>query len=168
MPAQLLAGDRNGRLTDVTEQSGAVWSVPRVGRGLARADLDNDGRADLLLVAQNSPLAYFHNRTGRAGHFVTLRLEGTTSNRDAIGARVTVTGSGRRQTAWRFGGGSYASAGDPRLHFGLGPARRIEAIEVRWPSGRVDHFRDLPVDTGYLIREGDERALPLPGFPSVK
>src|SRR5262249_30992890 len=115
----------------------AVWSVPRVGRGLARADLDNDGRADLLLVAQNSPLASFHNRTGRAGHFVTPRLEGATSNRDAIGAHVTLTGSGRRQTAWRFGGGSYVSAGDPRLHFGLGPARMIEAIEVRWPSGRV-------------------------------
>ncbi|HLH27942.1 MAG TPA: VCBS repeat-containing protein, partial [Acidimicrobiales bacterium] len=98
MPAQLLAGDAKGRLTDVTEESGAVWSVPRVGRGLVRADLDNDGRADLLLVAQNSPLAYFHNRTGRAGHFVTLRLEGATSSRDAIGARVTVTSSGRRQT----------------------------------------------------------------------
>jgi hypothetical protein len=168
MPAQLLAGDLKGRLTDVSEQSGAVWSVPRVGRGLARADLDNDGRTDLLLVAQKSPLAYFHNRTGRAGHFVTLRLEGTKSNRDAIGARVTVTSSGRRQTAWRFGGGSYASASDPRLHFGLGPARMIEAIEVRWPSGRVDHFRDLPADTGYLIREGDEKALPLAGFPFVK
>src|SRR5262249_13761679 len=150
-----------GRLTEVSQQSGAVWSVRRIGRGLVRADLDNDGRADLLLVAQNSPLAYFHNQTGRAGHFVTLRLEGTTSNRDAIGARVTVTSSRRRQVAWRFGGGSYASAGDPRLHFGLGPARMIEAIEVRWPSGRVDHFCNLPADTGYLIREGDEKASPL-------
>ena len=69
MPAQLLTGDPKGRLTDVTEQSGAVWSVPRVGRGLANADLDNDGRVDLLLVAQNSPLVYFHNRTERARPF---------------------------------------------------------------------------------------------------
>ena len=77
MPAQLLTGDLKGRLTDVTEQAGAPWTVPRIGRGLARADLDNDGRIDLLLVAQNSPLAYFHNQTERAGHFLTVRLEGT-------------------------------------------------------------------------------------------
>jgi tetratricopeptide (TPR) repeat protein len=166
MTAQLLAGDFKGRLTDVSQQSGAVWSVPRIGRGLASADLDNDGRVDLLLVAQNSPLAYFHNRSEAAGHFVTFRLEGTASNHDAIGARVTVTASGRRQTAWRLGGGSYASSGDPRLHFGLGPAPIIEAIEVRWPSGRVDHFRELAADTGYLIREAEPKPLPLAGFPS--
>ena len=93
-----------------------------------------------------------------------MRLEGTASNRDAIGARVAVTAGGRRQTAWRLGGGSYASAEDPRLHFGLGPARTIDEVEVRWPSGRVDRFRDLPADTGYLIREGEPDPLPLPGF----
>jgi tetratricopeptide (TPR) repeat protein len=164
MPAQLLTGDLQGRLTDVTARSGAVWSVPRVGRGLAHADLDNDGQVDLLLVAQNSPLVYFHNRTERGGRFLTLRLEGTASNRDAIGARVTVTSGGRRQTAWRTGGGSYASTGDPRLHFGLGSARRVDAIEIRWPSGRVSQFHNLPADTGYLIREAEQRPLPLRGF----
>ena len=81
---------------------------------------------------------------------------------------MTVTAGGRRQVAWRFGGGSYQSASDPRLHFGLGPAPMVEAIEVRWPSGRVDRFRDLAADTGYLIREGDEKALPLTGFPCMK
>jgi len=164
MPAQLLVGDRAGHLTDISPQSGAPWNVPRIGRGLARADLDNDGRIDLLLVAQNSPLAYFHNRTEHAGHFLTICLVGTASDRDAIGARVTITSGGRRQTAWRLGGGSYASASDPRLHFGLGPARRIDEIEVRWPSGRIDHFHDLPADTGYLIREGRPQPQPLPGF----
>jgi tetratricopeptide (TPR) repeat protein len=164
MPAQLLVGDRNGGLTDVSEQSGAPWGVPRIGRGLAVADLDNDGRMDLLLVAQNSPLAYFHNQTEAAGHFLTLRLEGTASNRDAIGARVTISAGAQRQTAWRLGGGSYASASDPRLHFGLGPARRIDEIEVRWPSGRVDRFHDLPSDAGYRIREGAEKVSPLVGF----
>jgi tetratricopeptide (TPR) repeat protein len=164
MPAQLLMSNPKGRLTDVTEQTGAPWTVPRIGRGLARADLDNDGRIDLLLVAQNSPMAYFHNRTKQTGHFLTVRLEGTQSNRDAIGAKLVVTAGGQRQTAWRLGGGSYASAEDPRLHFGLGPAERIEEIEVHWPSGRVDHFRDLPADTGYLIREAQPAALPLTGF----
>ncbi len=168
MPAQLLTGDLEGRLTDVTERIGAPWTVPRIGRGLARADLDNDGRIDLLLVAQNSPLAYFHNRTEPAGHFLTVRLEGTSSNRDAIGARVMVAAGGRRQTAWRLGGGSYASAEDPRLHFGLGGSRTIDEIEVRWPSGRVDRFRDLPADAGYLIRQGEPKPLPLTGFATRK
>jgi enediyne biosynthesis protein E4 len=164
MPAQLLTGDLKGRLTDVSAQSGAICSVPRVGRGLANADLDNDGRVDLLLVAQNSPMVYFHNQTERAGHYLTLRLEGTTSNRDAIGACVTVTSGGRHQTAWRIGGGSYASAGDPRLHFGLGSARRVDAIDVRWPSGRVSQYHDLPADSGYLIREAELKLQPLNGF----
>jgi hypothetical protein len=130
MPAQLLVGDMEGRLADVSDRSGAPWVVPRIGRGLASADVDNDGRMDLLLVAQNSPLAYFHNQTEGAGHFLTVRLEGSASNRDAIGAKVTVTAGRRRQTGWRFGGGSYASASDPRLHFGLGRARVADAIEV--------------------------------------
>ncbi|HKI20626.1 MAG TPA: CRTAC1 family protein, partial [Isosphaeraceae bacterium] len=168
MPAQLLVGDRPGHLTDISPQSGAPWNVPRIGRGLALADLDNDGRIDLLLVAQNAPLAYFHNRTDHAGHFVSIRLVGTASPRDAIGARVTIRSGGRRQTAWRFGGGSYASASDPRLHFGLGPAQTIDAIEVRWPSGRLDHFHDLPADTGYLIREGQPQPEPLPGFATPR
>src|SRR5205814_3239851 len=98
-----------------------------------------------LVVAQDAPLAYFHNRTA-GGHFVTLRLEGTASHRDGVGARVTVTCSGRRQVTQRVGGGSYLSASDPRLHIGLGGADRVETIEVVWPSGRVDRHRDLPAD----------------------
>jgi tetratricopeptide (TPR) repeat protein len=157
MPAQLLLGGPDGRLTDVTARAGEPWSVPRIGRGLAVADFDNDGRLDLLLVAQNSPLAFFHNQTRHAGHFLTLRLEGTTSNRDAVGAKVTVTAGGRRRTAWRIGGGSYASASDPRLYFGLGPAQSVDDLDIRWPSGRVQHFAKLAADHAYHVREGDPR-----------
>jgi hypothetical protein len=164
MPAQLLRGDRAGRLIDVTECLGTAWTLPRIGRGLARADLDNDGRVDLLLVAQNAPLSFIHNQTEHTGHFLTLRLEGTRSNRDAIGAKVKVTADGRQQASWRFGGGSYASAEDPRLHFGMGASRIIDEIEVRWPSGRVDRYRDLPADAGYRIREGEPDPRPLFGF----
>src|SRR5262249_14081170 len=163
MPAQLFLGGAGGQLTDVSDRAGPPWQVPRVGRGLAAGDLDNDGRVDLLLVAQDGPLAYFHNRT-TAGHALTLRLEGTASNRDAVGARVTVIAGGRRQVAWRFGGGSYQSASDPRLHFGLGDTDRIEAIEVSWPSGRVDRFGPLAADAGYLLREGQPEPRPLAGF----
>ncbi len=138
--------------------------MKRVGRGLAVGDLDNDGRPDALILAQNEPLAYFHNRSEGAGRFITFRLEGTRSNRDGIGARVTVTAGGRRQMIDRIGGSSYQSANEPRLHFGLGDAERVESVEIRWPSGRVDRHRDLPAGTGYLMREGDSKARPLAGL----
>lgn len=153
MPARLLTGGPGGRLTDVSALAGAPWQVPRVGRGLAVADLDNDGAPDLLLVSQDGPLAFFHNRT-RGGHRVTIALEGTASNRDGVGARVTVVAGGRRQVAQRLGGGSYLSACDGRLHFGLGVADRVNSLEVRWPSGRVDRFSGLAADAAYLLREG--------------
>ena len=165
MPAQLLLGGESGRLTDVSARAGAPWQVLRRGRGLAAGDLDNDGRLDLLIVGEGEPLAYFHNQ-GPAGHFVTIQLEGAPgrSNRDAVGARVTLTAGGRRQVAQRYGGGSYLSAGDPRLHFGLGESTRIEAIEVRWPSGAVDRYTDLAADTAYLLREGQAHAGRLRGW----
>jgi thioredoxin-like negative regulator of GroEL len=164
MSAQLFLGSERGKLTDVTARAGPPWQVLRVARGLAVGDLDNDGRLDLLVVAQDGPLSYFHNKT-TGGHFLTLLLEGTKSNRDSVGSRVTVVASGGRQVAWRFGGGSYQSASDPRLHFGLGHATQVERIEVAWPSGRLDHFGPLSADTGYLLREGDTELKPLAGFP---
>jgi hypothetical protein len=159
MPAQLLLGDARGRLTDVSPRAGTPWQILRLGRGLAVGDLDNDGRLDLLIVAAGGPLAYFHNQ-GPAGHYVTVQLEGAVpgSSRDAIGARVTLTAAGRRQVAQRLGGGSFLSASDSRLHFGLGEVTQIEAIEVRWPSGHVARYSDLAADAAYLLREGQTQA----------
>src|SRR5262249_49819818 len=98
------------------------------------------------------------------GHHLTLRLEGVASNRDAVGGRVTVIASGHRRVAWRFGGGSYQSASDPRLHFGLGDADRVEAIEVAWPSGRGGRVRPPAADPGSLFPEGQAEPKPLAGF----
>jgi len=154
MPAQLLRGLSGGRLTDVSATAGAAWRLPRVGRGLAVADLDNDGAPDLLLVSSDGPLAFLHNRT-RGGHHITFRLEGTASNRDGVGARVTVAAGGRHWVAQRLGGGSYLSASDGRLHFGLGTADRVDSVEVHWPSGRVDRFAPLAAADEYLLREGN-------------
>ncbi|HWE39312.1 MAG TPA: CRTAC1 family protein, partial [Isosphaeraceae bacterium] len=163
MPAQLLIGSGSGQLVDVTAAAGPPFRQPYIGRGLAAGDLDNDGRVDALLLPQNRPLAYLHNQTGGGGHALTVLLEGSASNRDGVGARVTVRAGGRRQVAQRTGGGSYCSAGDPRLHFGLGDAARVDALEVRWPSGRVDRHAGLAADAGYRLREGDPHAAPLPG-----
>src|SRR5262249_29931543 len=139
MKAQLLLGDAAGHFRDVSEQAGAPWQVLRLGRGLAVGDIDNDGRVDVLIVGQGAPLALLHTQPApAAGHFLTLALEGVASNRDGVGATVTVTAEGRSQVATRFGGGSYLSASDPRLHFGLGAVRRADRVEVRWPSGQRD------------------------------
>ena len=139
--------------------------MPHVGRGMAAGDIDNDGRLDLLFVAEGEPLAYFHNQ-GSTGHFITLKLEGAPpgSTRDAVGARVVMTAGGRSQVTQRVGGGSFLSASDDRLHFGLGDATTVEVVEIRWPSGRVDHYTGLTVDRGYLIREGRSQAGLLPGW----
>jgi enediyne biosynthesis protein E4 len=161
MPAQLMMGGEVGHLTDVTQSAGEPLAVPRVARGLAIGDLDNDGRPDLVIVSQQSPLAYIHNRTA-GGHSVSFLLEGTRSNRDGVGSLVTIKAGGRARRAWRLGGGSFLSASDPRLHFGLGQDR-FDEVEVRWPSGHVDRFAHLEVDRCYRVREGD--ALPTPLQP---
>jgi tetratricopeptide (TPR) repeat protein len=155
MPAQLLVGSDDGRFLDVTDTSGPAMSIRHLGRGLAVGDLDNDGRTDALLVAQNEPIVFLHNQTEPKGHGVRFRLEGRRSNRDGVGARVTIRVGTQRRLGERYGGGSYLSACDPRLHFGLGTARRIDEVEVRWPSGQVDIFRDLEPDETYHLGEGD-------------
>ena len=159
MPAQLLVNEPTGRMANQGAKYGSAFEAEHLGRGLAVGDLDNDGLVDALIVAQGEPLVYLHNRADRAsGHFLTIGLEGTRSNRDGVGARVKVRAGGREQQAQRFGGGSYLSAGTPRLHFGLGAASRVEAVEVRWPSGQVDRFENLAGDAGYLLKEGSRTA----------
>jgi tetratricopeptide (TPR) repeat protein len=166
MPAQLFLGDAAGRFIDISDRAGPPWQVPRLGRGLVAGDLDNDGRIDLLLVAENIPHALLHNRAVRENHFITLALEGTVSNRDAVGARVAVTVAGRTQVAARFGGGSYLSASDPRLHFGLGPALKVDRVEVAWPSGRRDFYEGLAAESAYRLIEGSKEPRPMAGFSS--
>jgi hypothetical protein len=166
MPAQLLVRGADGRLIDYSDRSGTPWSVPRMGRGLAVGDLDNDGRLDVLILSHNQPLAYLHNRT-EGGRFLTLRLAGRRSNRDAVGAKVVVVAGGRRMVADRGAGGSYQSASDSRLHFGLGQIGQIDAVEITWPSGNVDRHSGLSADTGYLLHEGEAQPRPLPGFAKI-
>jgi tetratricopeptide (TPR) repeat protein len=167
MNAQLILGDGVGGFVDVSAGAGPPWQVLRVARGLAVGDIDNDGRVDVLLVAQQAPLSLLRNEPGAGGHSLTLALEGVASNRDAVGATVKVTAGGRNQVATRFGGGSYISASDPRLHFGLGGALKADRVEVTWPSGRRDTYDGLAADGGYRLREGDPMPRPVAGFAGV-
>jgi hypothetical protein len=154
MPLQLLQGSEGGRLTDVSQRAGEPFGPLHLGRGLAVGDLDNDGRLDAVVVAQNEPLIYLHNQTKDRGHFIVFSLEGTQSNRDGVGARITVSAGGRRHAAERYGGGSYQSASDPRVHIGLGAVTTVESVEIRWPSGQVDVHVGLKADRQYRLQEG--------------
>ena len=164
MPGLLLMGGENGRLSDVTAAAGEPWTVPRVARGIASGDLDNDGKMDALVLSQQSPLGYFHNVTTEGmGRFVSFRLEGTKSNRDGVGAAVTIKAGGVTRRAWRTGGGSYQSASDPRIHFGLANAAEIEEVRIQWPSGTLDIFGPIKADRHYVLKEGAERPTEEPG-----
>ncbi|MDR3618779.1 MAG: FG-GAP-like repeat-containing protein [Paludisphaera borealis] len=162
MSSQLFLGGPEGRLTDVSKTSGDPWTTLRVGRSMAAGDLDGDGRVDLIIVAHDQPVAYFHNQS-KAGRSISLALVGGAgSNRDAVGARVVVEAGGRRLYAQRISGGGFQSASDPRLHFGLGRAESADRVEIRWPSGRVDRIEDLRADADYVVHEGRGRAEPAP------
>jgi tetratricopeptide (TPR) repeat protein len=134
MPAQLLRGGPGGHFADVSESAGAPWQLPRVGRGLAVGDLDNDGRGDLLILSQDGPLAYFHNRTD-GGQSITFRLEGTVSNRDGMGARVTVQAGAANGSP----GGSAAGATSRPPTRGCTSASGSATgwIGSRWPGRRA-------------------------------
>lgn len=142
----------NGTFQDDLDDLGDM-AEPRVTRGLATGDYDNDGRVDVLDNSQNMPAALYHNQA-RGGHFVILRLEGTRSNRDGAGAKVILEASGQRVLAEVRDGSSYASTSDRRVHFGLGDARSVERLTIHWPSGIVQTFRHIPGDRFYLLREG--------------
>ena len=129
-------------------------SVARSFRGAAFGDYDNDGAVDVLVTALDEPVLLLHNDTRPRGHFLEIRLVGTRSNRDGVGARVTVTAAGKKRIRERKGGGSYLSASDPRLHFGLGSAAEAELVEVRWPSGRKDVLHGVAADRLVTIKEG--------------
>jgi hypothetical protein len=123
-----------------------VFATNLLGRGLATGDLDNDGRIDFV-VSQNAGPPLVARNTSAGGNWITLKLEGRgKSNRDAIGAEITVAAGGKEQRGWITGAGSYLSASDTRIHFGLGPAARIDRITILWPSGKTQVLRDIPVN----------------------
>jgi hypothetical protein len=133
----LLLNDHGQRFVNVSPLLGPDLQQKLVSRGSCVGDYDNDGDMDVLEVNLNEPARLLRNDGGNRRHWVMLRLVGTTSNRDGIGARVRLTAGGTTQTRWRVSGGGYVSSSDPRLHFGLGDAARIDRIEIRWPSGTV-------------------------------
>ncbi|HEY7306442.1 MAG TPA: CRTAC1 family protein [Bryobacteraceae bacterium] len=143
-----------GTFQDVTKQLGPDLAVPRVSRAAAFADYDNDGDVDVLVTNNGDRPQLFRNQDGNRNHWVEVRLIGTRSNRDAVGAKVKLVAGNVTQKDEVKGGMSYQAAHDPRLHFGLGQATRIAALEILWPSGTVTKLTDLAPDRCISIEEG--------------
>ena len=148
----LLLRNEGGRFVDVSAQAGAEWGKARAARGAAVGDLDNDGSMDVVVVAQGEKSVLFQNRTF-GHHWLLVKLEGTVSNRDGIGARVRVKAGGREQCRTVSTAGSYLASNDVRAHFGLGASLVVDEVEVRWPSGRMQRLKAVKADRMLTLRE---------------
>jgi hypothetical protein len=146
------AGQR--RFTEVGRTLGTAFTAERVGRGLATADIDNDGDLDLLVTNNGQNAELLRNDGGSRGNAVLVRLRGSRSNLEAVGARVRVTTGTRTQMRDLKAGSSYLSQNDLRAHFGLGPATAVERLEVQWPSGERETIRDVAANQIVTIHEG--------------
>jgi hypothetical protein len=144
------------RFRNVTEQGGSVFRRPLAARGLAAGDFDNDGHVDVLVGCNGEAPVLLRNRAGQDNHWVGLKLQGTISNRDAIGARITWSAGGVRRSRLKNGGGSYLSSHDPREVLGLGKATSLDWLEILWPqpSGRTERLTRVPTDRYVAITEG--------------
>ena len=153
----LFHNEGNGKFVEVGKSSGRGFETPFVGRGVAFADFDNDGFVDVVVANNGDSPLLLHNSGGNGNHFLNLKLSGKKSNRDAMGARIRVVSGTMSQIREIAGGGSYLSQSDLRANFGLGKEKRAETVEIMWPSGQRQTFRDVEADKFYLIEEGKDQ-----------
>jgi hypothetical protein len=142
------------RFQDVVADVGADLKRPMVSRGAAYADIDGDGDLDLAITANNGPAVLLRNEGGNANNWLRVKLAGTQSNRDGIGAKVTVTTGGQKQWNVVRSGSSYCSQSELPLTFGLGSNAAADSVEVAWPSGKVDKLGRTPGNKTLVVTEG--------------
>jgi len=157
MPPHLFRNIGKGKFEEVTKTLGQAFASPRVGRGAAYADINNDGRLDLLLSTNGGPVYLFRNEAQGAAALnksLRIKLTGTKSNRDGIGATVRLTAGGETQTQMLRSGSSYLSASELVLTFGLAQHDKADGIEIRWPNGQVDRLSGIAAGQTIIVTEG--------------
>jgi hypothetical protein len=150
---ELYRNTGGGTFKEIARDTGGDLLIPKSSRGAAFGDFDNDGNIDVLVINMNDRPSLYHNEGGNRNHWITLRLKGTRSNRDAIGARVEIEAGGKTQVDEVRSGGSYLSHNDIRIHFGLGSASRVDRIRIRWPNGNSEELPGLDADQFVTITE---------------
>jgi hypothetical protein len=143
------------KFADASESWGLRKLAARSQRGAAFADIDNDGDIDVLLINKNDVPTLLRNDGGNSRNWLVIRTEGVRSNRAGIGARVAVTVAGKRRILDVRGSESYLSGNDLRVHFGMDDHPRADVVEIQWPSGQLDRYTDILVNSFYLAREAE-------------
>jgi hypothetical protein len=152
-PPHLFRNLGQGRFTEVTDAMGRAFATPRVARGAAYADIDNDGRLDLLISTNGGPAVLFHNEGG-SNSSLRIKLVGTKSNRDGIGALVRLITADGPQSRVLCSGSSYLSSSELVLTFGLGKQTKADSLEIHWPSGQVDRLSGIAAGQTITVTEG--------------
>jgi hypothetical protein len=150
----LFLNQGNGRFRDAAADAGSGFARPRIGRGLACGDFDRDGDVDLLMTTNNGPAVLFRNDQRSGNRSLRIRLVGTTSNRDAIGALVRIDHGGTSQTRMVKSGSSYLSQSELPVTFGVGRRDRVDRVAVSWPNGSTQEFRNVATGRAYECVEG--------------
>jgi hypothetical protein len=152
----LLFHQVKGKFQNVSADAGPAFTRQFAARGLAVGDLDNDGRIDVLVGINGAAPLLLQNRLSTGNHWLGIKLEGKSCNRDAIGARLTWFAGGKKRSRLKTSGGSYLSSHDPREILGLGSAAKVDSLEIRWPapSSRIERFTDPAVDRYITLAEG--------------
>ncbi|HVZ17984.1 MAG TPA: CRTAC1 family protein [Terriglobales bacterium] len=149
----ILKGIGNAKFEDVSNAAGPVLNVKTVARGGCFGDYDNDGKVDAFMVNLGAPGTLLHDTSTNSGHWLTVKLKGTKSNRDGIGAVLELTAGGRKQMAQRVAGSGYLSQDDGRIHFGLGSVTKTEKLVVHWPSGQEQTVENPAIDKILTVEE---------------
>ena len=153
---QIFQNNGDGTYTDVSATAGTYFSETLVGRATATADYDNDGDPDIVIMNSNQRAVLLRNDGGNRKNYLSIKLVGTQSNRDGIGAKVTVTTGNMTQIREVKSGSSYASGSDTRLLFGLGKNQGIEKVSIVWQSGTTQELRDISINQTLTIMESEE------------
>lgn len=162
----LFHNQQNGTFEEVAADSGDALLAPRVSRGVALGDIDNDGFLDVVVNNLDGKPTILHNDGGSGNNWITIKTVGRGMNRGAIGARVKVVSGDLVQWDEVHAGGSYLSSNDPRLHYGLGKRSKIDLIEVHWPDGKVEAIQDVAVNRFVTI--GEQKGIAHTSLPSPK